>query len=72
MLVQFNLKASTTCMIGDRLSTDIAFGKQGGLQTILVLSGVTALEDLGQLNPILDVVPHYVTTTIEEFVNFAG
>ena len=28
------------CMIGDRLDTDILFGQQGGLSSMLVLSGV--------------------------------
>lgn len=27
--------------VGDRLDTDILFGKDGGLKTLLVLSGVT-------------------------------
>jgi ribonucleotide monophosphatase NagD (HAD superfamily) len=26
-------------MVGDRLSTDIAFGHEGGLSTLLVLTG---------------------------------
>jgi len=33
---------SRICMVGDRLDTDIAFGKNNGLQTCLVLSGVTS------------------------------
>lgn len=31
-------------MIGDRLDTDVQFGINGGLKTILVLSGVTTQE----------------------------
>ena len=30
-----------TVMIGDRIETDIAFGRLGGLSTLLVLSGVS-------------------------------
>ncbi|EGD74592.1 hypothetical protein PTSG_05957 [Salpingoeca rosetta] len=30
------------CMVGDRLDTDIAFGHQGGMRTLLVYTGVTA------------------------------
>jgi phosphoglycolate phosphatase len=36
---QFGLKRSQICMVGDRLDTDILFGQQGGLTTMLVLSG---------------------------------
>jgi len=33
-------------MIGDRMDTDIASGIESGLRTILVLSGVTAREQV--------------------------
>jgi NagD protein len=33
-------------MIGDRMDTDIVSGIETGLETILVLSGVTAIETL--------------------------
>jgi phosphoglycolate phosphatase len=37
----FNLQRSQICMVGDRLDTDIMFGKNGGLTTCLVLSGTS-------------------------------
>ncbi len=38
--------ASATAMVGDRLATDIAGGRAAGLRTVLVLSGVSSLDDL--------------------------
>jgi 4-nitrophenyl phosphatase len=37
--IRCHLDVHRTCMVGDRLDTDIAFGQQGGLKTLLVLSG---------------------------------
>jgi phosphoglycolate phosphatase len=38
----FGLQRQQICMVGDRLDTDILFGKNGGLTTCLVLSGARA------------------------------
>ena len=40
-----------TAMVGDRLETDIAGGKAAGIQTILVLSGISQRQDLNHGNP---------------------
>ena len=38
--------SESTVMIGDRMDTDVLAGMEAGLATILVLSGVTSLEDI--------------------------
>ncbi|KAI1113340.1 4-nitrophenylphosphatase-like protein [Nemania sp. NC0429] len=43
---KFHLDRARTCMVGDRLNTDIQFGIEGGLGgTLAVLSGVSKKED---------------------------
>ncbi|CBZ51167.1 putative 4-nitrophenylphosphatase [Neospora caninum Liverpool] len=43
---KFNLDPRRTIVCGDRLDTDIAFGKCAGIDTCLVLTGCTTVEDL--------------------------
>ncbi|KAJ3052063.1 hypothetical protein HK097_006949 [Rhizophlyctis rosea] len=43
---KYHLDPQRTCMIGDRLDTDIAFGQHGGLKTLLVMTGVTSPKKL--------------------------
>lgn len=38
-------------MVGDRLDTDIMFGNAGGISTALVLTGVSQLEAVENLEP---------------------
>lgn len=38
--------AETTVLVGDRMETDVVAGVEAGLETILVLSGVTRREDV--------------------------
>jgi len=45
-LRRLNAAPATTAMVGDRLETDIAGGKALGLQTILVLSGISGRADI--------------------------
>lgn len=66
---KFNLKREQICMVGDRLDTDILFGKNGGLTTTLVLSGVTTEEQL--LSPENSVHPDYYMTKLPELLEVA-
>lgn len=52
-------------MVGDRLETDIEFGKKGGLSTLLVLTGTTSKEDLSDITQ--DQTPDFVTPSLGDF-----
>lgn len=44
---KFEFQRSRTCMVGDRLDTDIRFGIEGGLGgTLAVLTGVSSKEEM--------------------------
>ena len=51
-------------MVGDRLYTDIAAGRNNGLKSILVLSGEAAMEDVQKS----DVIPHMVFDSVKEML----
>ncbi|CCM01985.1 uncharacterized protein FIBRA_04059 [Fibroporia radiculosa] len=53
-----------TIMVGDRLNTDIEFGKRGGLATLLVLTGITHESEV--------VGPNASTTVPDFFTNSIG
>lgn len=58
----YDIQPSRTCIIGDRLDTDIALGKEGGLVTVLPLTGVTTLASLQQCKD--SEMPDHVVTSI--------
>jgi 4-nitrophenyl phosphatase len=63
---RYNLDPKKTCMIGDRLDTDIDFGNRGGLTTLCVLTGVTSESKL-----LSDSNPIKATYYIDSFGDFA-
>jgi NagD protein len=61
-LNHLNVHSENTIMVGDRMDTDIVAGVTSGMETILVLSGVTREEDIGKF-PYL---PTYVKRSVAE------
>jgi 4-nitrophenyl phosphatase/phosphoglycolate phosphatase len=62
---KLQLDKSRMCMVGDRLDTDVLFGSDNGLKTVLVLSGVTSEQKLLSQENII--TPDYYTDTINDF-----
>lgn len=60
-----NVKREETAMVGDRLYTDIAAGRNNGLKSILVLSGEVAMEDVRKS----DVLPHLIFDSVREMID---
>ncbi|TMW60886.1 hypothetical protein Poli38472_000928 [Pythium oligandrum] len=60
ILTSFNLDPAKTCMVGDRLSTDIEFGRRGGVNTLLVLSGVTQESEIPHISDPAQIPDYYV------------
>jgi len=52
-----------TVMVGDRLDTDILFGKRGNVSTLLVLTGVTAESDITGPNA-SPIIPDFVIKSL--------
>lgn len=62
---KFGFDRSRICMVGDRLDTDVLFGTDNGLQSLLVLSGVTTEEKL--LSAENTITPDFYADTINDF-----
>ena len=46
LVAERGVDLSTAAMVGDRLNTDMGFGNQRGLTTVLVLTGVSNMEQV--------------------------
>ena len=57
-----NVHSEETIMIGDRMDTDIVAGVTSGMETVLVLSGVTKKEDIDRY----PYVPTYIKKSVAE------
>mmetsp|Transcript_35451 Transcript_35451/g.79445 ORF Transcript_35451/g.79445 Transcript_35451/m.79445 type:complete len:348 (+) Transcript_35451:103-1146(+) len=62
---QFGAARDRICMVGDRLDTDVLFGKNNGMKSCLVLSGVTTEQKL--LGPGNRIVPDFYCDSIVDF-----
>lgn len=56
------LRPEEACIVGDRLDTDIALGRAGGLLTVLTLTGVTEEGALAAASE--GELPHYVVPNL--------
>jgi phosphoglycolate/pyridoxal phosphate phosphatase family enzyme len=62
---KYGMDRSRICMVGDRLDTDVLFGTDNGLKSLLVLSGVTSEEKL--LSPDNSITPDFYADDINAF-----
>ncbi|KMZ72841.1 Phosphoglycolate phosphatase 2 [Zostera marina] len=67
LLKRFPFDTSKMCMVGDRLDTDILFGKNAGCRTLLVLSGVTSLSTLE--DPSNEIHPEYYSGKLSDVLD---
>lgn len=61
-----NFEPKRTIMVGDRLNTDILFGINGGLATLLVMTGITTETDITGPDA-SSIVPKFITESIGDF-----
>lgn len=66
ILDRLQLQASDCIITGDRLETDIRMGRQAGMATAVVLTGVTTPELLAES----DIQPDYVLYRLDELLSY--
>ncbi|KAI6170375.1 hypothetical protein M3Y97_01160800 [Aphelenchoides bicaudatus] len=67
---RWKIDAQRTMMIGDRTNTDVKFGRDHGLKTLLVLSGCHQVDDIvqNQLDERDDMVPDFYAKNLGSLV----
>ncbi|KAF9436118.1 hypothetical protein BGZ76_004769 [Entomortierella beljakovae] len=65
----YHTDPSRTCMVGDRLDTDIDFGAQGNIDTLMVLTGVSTEKEA--LDPEQPIKPTFIIQSFGEFGKLA-
>lgn len=63
---KYKISREEICMVGDRLDTDVLFGKDNGLSSILTLTGVTTESKL--FSPDNSIHPDYYVDSIADFL----
>ena len=58
--------SETSAMVGDRMDTDVLCGLEAGLQTFLVLSGVTQADEVDRF----PYVPSTVVPSIADLIEY--
>jgi len=70
IMKEWKFDAKRTCMIGDRLDTDILFGKDGGTGTLFVLTGASTLDQAKALDH--KARPDYVANSLADLYTFTN
>jgi len=65
-LNRLDMRASDAIIIGDRMDTDIIAGMESGLETVLVLSGVSREEDLARFSFRPDHIRNSIQALVDE------
>lgn len=65
IIAQCGIDRKKICMVGDRLDTDMQFGKSNGLGTVLTLSGVTTQDQMVVADD--SCRPDYFVNSIRDF-----
>ncbi|BGP55223.1 hypothetical protein JCM8202_003772 [Rhodotorula sphaerocarpa] len=70
IVAKYNLDKSRMIMVGDRLNTDIAFGQNGGIDTMMVLTGVDRREGFERKDA--PTKPTYVIEALGDLSSLGG